>query len=111
MERLGSLGRYGGLFQRYRRIRYVGGSHKRLHRAPTALAVLVDHDVMGDGEEPGAKGAGSASRSVAWQCGERVGEDDAGGVLRRLPSPQAVIAVAIDRIEIGLIERREGRRV
>jgi hypothetical protein len=67
----------------------------------------VNHDVMGDCEKPAAKRA----RVVVGQRGQRFHENLTGrvGGLVRIAEP--VIGIAVDWIEITLVQRREGSGV
>ena len=111
MEALLSLGIEERIFWRGRTVVQVVSGVQRSDWVAAAVAMVVDDDVVGDGKQPGAKRPCSLARTEARQGGQRIGEDDAGGVLRGLAVSQPGIAVAVDSAKVELVERSECRRI
>ena len=99
------------LFRGRRGVAEPGGGLQRAIRVTASVPVMIGDDVMGDREEPGAERERIVIASVAWEGSERIGEDEAGGILRIGPIAEPVIAIAIDGVEIALVERGERVRV
>ena len=71
-------------------------------------AKVVSDDIVGDGKEPGAE----APLVALWrQLRQRLGEDEAGGILGILNCRQPTVAIAVDRVEIAVKERDERLRI
>ncbi len=68
-------------------------------------AEVVGHPPVCDGEDPGAEGAAVA---VVRQPLPHVAEGLGGQVLRIGAIPGAAVAIAVDGVDVSLVERREG---
>ena len=101
MHRAAALGVLREILETRPGVHYLVHDGQRMRAAGSTSG--IEHDVVGDGEEPGPERRATVGR----QRGQGAGEDETRRVFRLLAIAQPAIAVAIDSVDVAVIEETE----